>query len=480
MPGADLARARELRVQGRPHEAIKALEAHRDDFHAMLEMADLLHAVGMPDRAAETLEPLAAAHPTDASVHRLLAAVLLSAGRLPEAERAYARVMEILPGDPGALAGRASALHRAGRHDEAIALLEPRLNDNPPHEAIATAFARLAKRAGRLGEALPALRRALEDPGLIGDRRASALHALGDVLDAIGMHDDAFRAHHEANTLRATPFNAEAQERLCARIRQVYTGAPPPNSGRSTEAPVFIIGMPRSGTSLVEQVLASHPAVRAGGERDEIRRIVISLPHHTTPPTPFPDAARVITRPALAALADSYTAPLIGPCIDRITDKMPMNFMALGLIAQLFPRARVIHCARHPLDTCLSCFFSNFAGAHPYTRDLTALGRFFGQYRRMMSFWADTAPLPILEVRYESLVADQEAGTHALLDFLGLPWNDACLRFHESPRAVNTASFDQVRRPMHTGSVGRWKPYATHLAPLIGALRAEGVDPDTG
>lgn len=480
MPGADIARARELRAQGRPHEAIKALESHRNDIDAALELADLLHAVGMPDRAAETLEPIAASHPADARVHRLLGAILLSAGRPLDAERAYARVQEILPGDPGALAGRAAALHRAGRHDEALALLAPRLNDNPPNDAIATTFARLAKRAGRLGEAAAALRRALEGPGVSGDRRASALHALGDTLDAQGDHDDAFRAHHEANTLRATPFNAEAQERLCARIRQIYTGDPSPSSGLPTEAPVFIIGMPRSGTSLVEQILASHPAVRAGGERDDIRRLVISLPQHTTPPTPFPDAGRVIPPPALAALADSYTAPLIGPGVERITDKMPMNFMALGLIAQLFPRARVIHCTRHPLDTCLSCYFSNFAGAHPYTRDLTALGRFYSQYARMMSFWAHASPLPIHEVRYESLVAGQESGTREILAFLGLPWNDACLRFHESPRAVNTASFDQVRRPMHTGSVGRWKPYEAHLGPLIQALRAEGVDPGVG
>ncbi|MCA9281009.1 MAG: sulfotransferase [Phycisphaeraceae bacterium] len=485
MPEPSLDAARRLRADGRLGEALVMLAALPDSLEVALEHACTQHAASLFDEAASTLTRLIATSSGEARAHRLLGRVHLSAGRYADAGAAYTRALTLVPDDPIAIAGRAEAMLRAGDHAGALAALERHIEGHAPHDAIATAFAHLARRAGRVEQALKMLDAALAAADISADRRSDALHARGEMLDALERYDEAFASFKESNDLRITRFDAEAQERLLQRVRSVYQpGASRilPNSGLESEAPIFILGMPRSGTSLVEQILASHPSVAAGGERPDMRNIIMSLPRRTAPPTPFPDAARIVPAQTLRQLANAYMAPLLGTGVGRITDKMPMNFMAIGLIAQLFPRARVIHCVRHPLDTCLSCYFSNFVGAHPYTRDLVALGRFYGQYQRMMAHWRSAppaSPLPIHEIRYEWLVADQEAQSRALIDFVGLPWDSACLRFHETDRAVHTASFDQVRRPMYSSSVGRWRHYAAHLAPLIETFRAEGVDPQT-
>lgn len=475
-----LEQARALRAGGKPAEALRILAQLPESLESRLELADCQHSVGLTDDAAATLARLASLNPDEPRVHRLLGRVQLSAGRYTDADSAYARALALDPSDAPSTAGRADAMHRAGDAAGALALLEARLTDDPPSEAIASVFARLARRAGRLDEALGLLDRALSREDLSTEGRAGALHARGQTLDALARYDDAFADFAASNTLRTTAFDADAQERLFARIRGVYPPGSPralPNSGLATNAPLFIVGMPRSGTTLTEQILASHPAVRAGGERPDIRSIIMSFPRRTAPPAPFPDGARTIPGATLRQLANAYAAPLLGPGVERITDKTPMNFMAIGLIAQLFPGARIIHCVRHPLDTCFSCFVSNFAGAHPYTRDLVALGRFYAQYERMMAHWKSASPLPIFDMDYEALVADQEGRSRALLEFAGLAWNDACLRFHETDRPVHTASFDQVRRPMYDASVGRWKHYRNHLGPLIETLAGEGVEP---
>lgn len=486
-PSPSLEQARRLRAQGKPAEALAVLAGLPESPDILLERAGIQHSASMFDDAASTLQRLLAISPDHPPALRLLGRVHLSTGRYAHADAAFMRLLERNPDDPIAIAGRAEALRRdvgnggPGDQEAALAILEPHLST--AHDAIATAFAHLARRAGRVDEALALLDRALLTPNIPADRRADALHAQAELLDAAGRRDEAFASFCRSNELRATPFDADAQERLFDRIRAVYQPGSHrvlPNSGLDLDAPVFIVGMPRSGTSLAEQIIASHPGVGArgaGGERPDIRNIIMSFPRRTAPPTPFPDGARVIPAQTLKQLAGAYAAPHLKPGVQRITDKTPMNFMAIGLIAQLFPRARIVHCVRHPLDTCLSCYFSNFAGAHPYTRDLGALARFYAQYRRMMDHWAKASPLPILDLEYESLVADQEAQSRALISFVGLAWDDACLDFHKTARPVATASFDQVRRPMYASSVARWKRYRAHLKPLIDTLLAEGVDP---
>jgi hypothetical protein len=234
---------------------------------------------------------------------------------------------------------------------------------------------------------------------------------------------------------------------------------------------VFIVGMPRSGTTLVEQIAASHPAVFGADELADIGRLAAALSQG--------DAANPIigwdsNRIAQAAAAYLEHLKLLGPNASRVTDKMPGNVFQLGLIATLFPRARVIFCQRDPRDTCLSCYFQWFPSSRLlYTYDLADCAHQYLQTQRITAHWLKVLPLQMMEVQYEELVADQENQSRRLIDFLGLPWDPACLQFHKTRRTVTTASVWQVRQPMYNRSAGRWRNYQRHLGPLLEVLNSD-------
>ena len=238
-----------------------------------------------------------------------------------------------------------------------------------------------------------------------------------------------------------------------------------------TDLPVFIIGMPRSGTSLVEQILSCHPQVHAAGELRNLMHLGNDLGLGFQKPGPeVCDSS--LDRARLTAASVSYLQSLRALAGDatRVTDKMPYNFERLGLIALLFPKARVIHCHRHPLDSCLSCYFLNFYRGNFQTCDLRHMGLYYRQYQRLMEHWRDVLDLAMLEVSYEAHVEDPEKTCREILAFLDLDWDPACLQFHKSERYVRTASRDQVNKPIYRTSVGRWKNYETHIGPLKEAL----------
>jgi hypothetical protein len=230
--------------------------------------------------------------------------------------------------------------------------------------------------------------------------------------------------------------------------------------------------MPRSGTSLAEQILSAHPDVQAAGELTTVNRLAAHLHETTQTHKPYPECALHLTQDHLALLAETYLADLPADGKDKafFSDKMPHNFLHLGLIQQIFPNARIVHCTRDARDTCFSCYSFDFNGEHPYAYDLTSLGKFYMQYLRIMEHWQAVLDIPIYNLDYEQLVRDQEKETRLLLDFCGLDWNDSCLQFHTSTRFVRTSSYDQVRRPMYSSSIGRWKNYEKHLEPLLQVL----------
>jgi hypothetical protein len=230
--------------------------------------------------------------------------------------------------------------------------------------------------------------------------------------------------------------------------------------------PVFVVGMPRSGTTLVEQVLASHPAVYGAGELRHLQTL-------TDGAGAFPQAIPGLTAVQFAAMGDAYLAKIMPLAQDRrhVVDKMPANFLRAGLIRLILPEARIIHCRRDPVDTCLSCYSKLFAAEQPYTYDQTELGRFHLDYQRLMAHWRAVLPAShFIEVDYEAVVVDLETEARRLLAFLDLPWDDACLRFHETARPVRTASVNQVRLPVYRTSSGRWRAHAAQLGPLLEAL----------
>jgi len=240
-------------------------------------------------------------------------------------------------------------------------------------------------------------------------------------------------------------------------VMNLFAGA-----GDTSEHPVFVVGMPRSGTTLVEQILASHPDVHGAGE--------LNLLSEVSGGALFPTLGR-----ELPAWGRAYAERLaaLAPGKRRVVDKMPSNFQFLGLIQLMLPNARIIHCRRDPIDTCLSCYSRKFADRQDFSYDLRDLGRYYRAYEDLMDHWRRLLPHDrLLEVRYEDLVNDLRTEAERLVAFCGLEWNEACLDFHRTDRPVQTASVNQVRQPIYRSSVSRWKQYARHLEPLLGALGA--------
>ncbi len=275
--------------------------------------------------------------------------------------------------------------------------------------------------------------------------------------------------------MRPTPFDPEKTRHGISRKIAFFSRerlARLPRASNESELPVFIVGMPRSGTSLVEQILACHPAVFGAGELRDISRLADSLKAASAPDAEGPEDLAVLDEDSLDDAAAQHLDRLhaLGGAAARVTDKMPYNFNNLGLISLLFPRARVIHCVRDPLDTCLSCYFQNFARGNFHSFDLRHVGLFYTQYQRLMRHWRAVLDIPVLDVHYEEHVAEPERVCREMLAFLDLEWDRACLRFHESKRVVKTASRDQVRRPIYTRSAGRWRHYDAYLGPLKEAL----------
>ena len=241
-----------------------------------------------------------------------------------------------------------------------------------------------------------------------------------------------------------------------------------PRSDVNSQRPVFIVGMPRSGTSLVEQILAEHPRICGGGELTFLSDIMMNLPASIGSKKGWPFCATELTKDDLNRMAHRYLERLegISETADRVTDKMPHNFTELGLLQLLFPDARVIHCKRDPKDTCLSIYFMNFLIGHEYSRDLFHIGTHYYQYQRLMEHWKHYLTIPILDIQNEDLVNDPEPLVRQMLEHCDLEWHQGCLDFHKSKRLVHTASYDQVRQPLYSRSIGRWRNYEKYLGEL--------------
>ncbi|MCZ6837904.1 MAG: sulfotransferase [Alphaproteobacteria bacterium] len=310
------------------------------------------------------------------------------------------------------------------------------------------------------------------------DRDRSVFNfALGKCFNDIQDYDAAFRHYEIANELsgKSRGFDlatlTDEFDRLISTFTPEFFEAQT-SPGSDSERPVFILGMPRSGTTLVEQIIASHPLVFGAGGLMTINRVSWNLPAALKSGTPYPECVALMDEKLVEKVASGCLKEL-GELSDdaaRVTDKMPNNFRHVGLIARLFPRARIIHCQCNPMDICLSCYFLDFRGRLDFAYDLTHLGQYYRQYERLMAHWKKVSPIPILDVRYEDLIADPENVSRRMIDYCGLEWDDACLAHDETERPVMTASHWQARQPIYQTSVERWRRYETHLGPLKAAL----------
>lgn len=405
-------------------------------YMSLYNLGRVYRKLNLADRGLPHLEKAVRLHPDRIEAKIALAESLTDLGRMEEAAKLYRETLAQMPDFPQALAGLAST-RKFETGDSEIDEIENLLA------------------GGKLNEAQLKLLH----------------HSAGKICNDIKDYDRAFEHFEKAKAIAAKGFSLTAYRTRIDNLIHTFTpfffAERRTAFGISSEVPVFIVGMPRSGTSLVEQIAASHPKVYGAGELEHFRQLTLSLK------IGWSDSAMPqMTAASSQELAREYLRKVtkVGHDALRITDKMPHNFEHLGLIAVLFSKARVIHCIRDPLDNCVSCFTNSFSGNHGYNTDLRQLGLYYREYKRLMDHWRRVLPLPMLEVDYQEMIADQETQSRRLIDFLGLDWDPACLNFHETRRTVQTASRWQVRQPIYKTSVGRWKDFEKHLGPLKEAL----------
>ncbi len=435
----------------------------------------VLQMLGRPDEALASFRRAAAADPNFVDAHSNLGVLLKDHGRSDEAVSCFRRALAIDPNHADAQNNLGIALQTMGKFDEAAIEYERALAIRPGH---AVAYKNLASvRKVRPGDPLIVrIEALLQRHSLCEDDRTLLHFALGKCFDDLGEYDQAFRHYQVANRIRkeSSEFAAAAYAKETDRLIATFTREffeQRARFGTESERPVFILGMPRSGTTLVEQIMASHASVFGAGELNYFNQIARDLPTMLNTAMTFPECTAHIVEETARGLAKGYLDQLRGLSEDaaRVTDKMPGNFRHIGLIALLFPQARIIHCRRHPIDVCLSCYFQDFR-SQPFSYDLADIGQYYREYERLMGHWSEVVMLPVMEVRYEDLIADVEKVGRQIIDFCGIGWDDACLTPHRNDRPITTASLWQARQPVYKTSVRRWERYEANLGPLKEAL----------
>jgi tetratricopeptide (TPR) repeat protein len=430
------------------------------------------------DDAKKWIRKVLAARPGDEAASAYKAIVQMGEGRVDEARRTLAGAIRVRPSSVKLRALDLQALNASGDRAEAAARASELIASGVIDPLVAREFATAAPRVDRAQEAVDYLRRCLESTGVGAGFKIGMWVQLGRLLDGLGEYDAAFEAFDRGNELKradfdATRFGRRVDEAIEKWTREAIDERSP--WGDTSDRPLLIVGMPRSGTTLVEQILGSHPQVAACGELNDLVRAAGNLGRLEPGSMPFLSDPGVLDRLEVTRAAQAYVQTLrrAGTRALRATDKMPVNFLNLGLAAIMVPKARVIHCVRDPRDVCLSCYMFNFSGHMPFAYDLRDLGLFHRMHDRLMRHWREVLRLPILELRYEDMVADQEGKSRELIEFAGLEWDDACLTFYESKRAAVTASYEQVRNPIYTTALERWRRYESHLGPLLEALAGD-------
>jgi tetratricopeptide (TPR) repeat protein len=473
-----------LQDVGRNGEAIthykKVLALAPKNYAAYNNFATVLQKNGHYDSAIALYKHALTINPefTDACYN--LGTVYLALDRNEDAIAQSEKALRLDPSRALAHNNIGIALQNLGRIDEASGAYERALQIAPRHGATHLNLAYL-RRFTPSDPRLATLEKLAEDADALDtDSQIAVQFALGRAFADLGQHQRSFRHLRDGNALKRAQLSYNENEMLglFGRIRRVFTlelMRQKSGGGDPSEAPVFVVGMPRSGTTLLEQILASHSQVHGAGEIETFYQALVKLSHHNGATVAFPDMVPAMSAEALHELGSSYVSLIrsAAPAAQRIVNKMPLNFKYVGLIHLALPNARIIHVRRDPLDTCFSCFSLLFSGDQSFTYDQGELARYYLGYAALMEHWRSVLPEGVMiEVQYEDLVADLRGQAGTVVASCGLPWEDACLAFHQTDRPVKTASSVQVREPLYRTSIGRWRPYEHLLQPLIQALNA--------
>jgi len=468
--------------QGRPEEAIRyherAIALHPGYAEAYCNLGRSLAALGRNEEAAYNYDKAVSIKPDFALAHNNLGIVQDDLRRPEQAIKSYEKALDIEPGYADAHNNLANALDELGLRDEAVLHYRHAIEARPEFAEARRHLARLAPSVDQTTE--------IEEL-LAGDlrRESEVMHlhyALGDIELHRSAFDRAFDHFQTANEIRRSQveYDPDKLTRYVDKLIEVFTNDELNKHrgfGTDSECPVFIVGMPRSGTTLVEQIAASHPQVFGGGELELMQQTAILLEEAVAGNGSLHDRSESDGHSVENDLAEGYLAKLREFSSDalRITDKAPGNFLRIGHIKILFPRARIVHCKRNAFDTCTSAYFTYFVEGHEFSYSLDELARYYVDYFRLMQHWSEIFAGEILQLDYEDLVEDQEVTSRKLIDYLGLEWDRRCLDYFDTSRAIRTASSAQVRRPIYKDSVNRWKHFEKQLAPLSEILQRHGI-----
>ena len=443
----------------------------------LVDLTNVLREQDKLNEALETATEVLRLNPDKAESHVLYAGVIGATGRHEDAIRSYQKVLDIAPDRVGARCSMAHHMKTIGQQDGAIAMYRESLKTKPDHAEAYWSLANL--KTFQFAETeIATMRSLLDDEAYPDESRVQVHNALGLDCESRKEYDDAFSHFEQCNLIRrkAEAYDPVETETTTDKIIDIfneeffanYIGVGNPDS-----SPIFIVGLPRSGSTLIEQILASHSRVDGTHELSDLTRVVQKTRKMARQRSPFPDKCIDLSSEEWLSIGEHY--------IDRtqkyrsdaphFIDKNPNNFIFIGLLRLALPNARIINARRHPMDSCFGTFKQLFASGQPFSYDLTELGEYYLQYERLLEHWHELIPGFVLDVQYEHVVADLEGQVRRILEFCGLPYEEECLRFHETERAVKTASSEQVRRPIYSSSVNLWRNYESHLGELLDILR---------
>jgi len=490
----------------------QALTLRPDDPSVLNNLALALKDNEQLDEASALLTRSLSVDPNNCKTLTYLALVRVQQKRIADAEQAAQRALALAPDDPDALNAMGLVRFEQQSSHEALGLYRRVLALKPDLADAHNNIGNILKEDGQLAAAREAFEQAIAldpreiayyanladskkfvegDPhlaamerlagssdGLSGIQRSQLNFALAKAYDDLGRPNDAFARLREGNALKRAriDYDEPRTRALFDRVRATFDRrllAARAQDGCASPLPVFVVGMPRSGTTLVEQILASHPRVHGAGELLDFDLLVGRMRNVDGNVFRYPEDTPALPAEQLCDLGHAYVEGLQcrAPAAGRVTNKMPGNFLYLGLIHLALPAAPIIHVVRDARDTCLSCYSKLFTAEQNFTYDLAELGRYYAKYAELMTHWRDVLPARrVLDIRYEEVVADLEGSARRIVDHCGLDWHPGCIAFHEARRPVRTASASQVRRPIYHTSEGRWRAYQDHLGPLLGAL----------
>ncbi len=453
----------------------QALKIDASNSNVMNSLAGVLLRKNQDDAALAMVKDALKFSPQSIDVMLNMAKVCLKIEDEEEAVNTFHRILEIKPDNSDALVGLGWILFQQGKLDGAKEYFK---------KALQVDSALISARVGLIELNLPDiedvkikdLEGVYESAETTEEDKTRIAFCLGKTYERSGRYKQAFNYLTDGNRLKrkSYEYSLDEDKKFFTRIKEVFNEDffhEHSGSGHDDRTPIFILGMPRSGTTLTEQILSCHPLVFGAGELPDLK-LLLTDRCHAKGHKKFSEIIGHFRNDDFSKMGMEYVKGLKAreSLTERVTDKMPHNFLYVGLIRLMLPNAKVIHCRRDPIDNCFSIFKHNFQVLHKYAYDLDELGNYYLLYKDLMDHWHKTLPGFMFDLQYEDMVADQEGMTRKLLEFCDLPWDDVCLQFHKSERTVKTASYTQVRKKIYSDSVQLWKRYEQELQPLIAAL----------